>query len=130
MSRDEPLLLAKGLCKRFPGVIALDGVDLQAGYGEIVAICGENGAGKSTLIKTLTGAHEPDNGTIRFDGHDYTRLTPRKAMEIGIACIYQELNLIPQLSVTEKRIGRSPARAPALSNSRMAGSRRMVLPGS
>lgn len=101
MSRDEPLLLAKGLCKRFPGVIALDGVDLQAGYGEIVAICGENGAGKSTLIKTLTGAHEPDNGTIRFDGHDYTRLTPRKAMEIGIACIYQELNLIPQLSVTE-----------------------------
>lgn len=97
----EPLLLAKGLSKRFPGVIALDGVDLQAGYGEIVAICGENGAGKSTLIKTLTGAHEPDSGTIRFDGQDYTRLTPRKAMEIGIACIYQELNLIPQLSVTE-----------------------------
>ncbi len=115
MNAVEPLLLAKGLSKRFPGVVALDGVDLQAGRGEIVAICGENGAGKSTLIKTLTGAHEPDTGTIRFDGKDYTRLTPRKAMEIGIACIYQELNQVTQLTVTENIfLGRELYLAPSL----------------
>ena len=115
MSDSEPLLLAKGLSKRFPGVVALDGVDLQAGRGEIVAICGENGAGKSTLIKTLTGAHDPDTGTIRFDGKEYTRLTPRKAMEVGIACIYQELNQVTQLSVTENIfLGRELYRSAAL----------------
>ena len=94
------LIELSGICKSFPGVRALDDVQFNLKAGEVHALLGENGAGKSTLIKTLTGAHEPDSGTIRFDGQDYTRLTPRKAMEIGIACIYQELNLIPQLSVT------------------------------
>ncbi len=97
----EPLLKVEGLTKRFPGVVALDGASLEARAGEVHGLCGENGAGKSTLIKMLTGAHAPDSGTIRFDGHEYHALTPRQAMDIGIACIYQELNLIPHLSVAE-----------------------------
>ena len=101
MLADGILLKVEGLTKRFPGVVALDGVDLEARAGEVHAICGENGAGKSTLIKMLTGAYTPDSGTINFEGQIYHGLTPRKAMGVGIACIYQELNLIPHLSVAE-----------------------------
>jgi ribose transport system ATP-binding protein len=101
MDASEPLLKVEGLSKKFPGVLALSSVDLEAGAGEVHGITGENGAGKSTLIKTLTGAFAPDSGTIRFDGKVYDALTPRKAMQIGIACIYQELNLIPHLTVAE-----------------------------
>ncbi|MEL6061951.1 sugar ABC transporter ATP-binding protein [Methylobacterium sp. DCY52] len=98
---DDVRLKVEGLTKRFPGVVALDGVDLTVRAGEIHAICGENGAGKSTLIKMLTGAYTPDTGSIRFEGRDFSRLNPRSAMDAGIACIYQELSLIPHLSVAE-----------------------------
>jgi ribose transport system ATP-binding protein len=101
MLASAPLLKVEGLIKRFPGVVALDGASLEAKAGEVHAICGENGAGKSTLIKMLTGAHAPDGGTITFNGKTLGALTPRQAMDLGIACIYQELNLIPHLSVTE-----------------------------
>ena len=101
MPASEPLLKVEGLTKRFPGVVALSEATLEASAGEVHGICGENGAGKSTLIKVLTGAHFPDSGTIHFDGAIYNGLTPRKAMDIGIACIYQEQNLIPHLTVTE-----------------------------
>ena len=94
MLADGALLRVEGLTKRFPGVVALDDVTREARAGE-------NGAGKSTLIKAPTGAHWPDSGVIHFDGQTYHGLTPRKAMDIGVACIYQEQNLIPHLSVTE-----------------------------
>lgn len=97
----EPLLRVEAVTKRFPGVVALAEATLEASAGEVHGICGENGAGKSTLIKVLTGAHFPDSGAIHFDGVTYNGLTPRKAMDVGIACIYQEQNLILHLSVTE-----------------------------
>ncbi|WP_319497871.1 sugar ABC transporter ATP-binding protein [uncultured Cohaesibacter sp.] len=102
MSTENKILLkVEGLTKRFPGVLALDNVSLQAHAGEVVGICGENGAGKSTLIKMLTGAYTPDSGSITFDGKTYKSLDPRTAMAAGIACIYQELNLIPHMTVME-----------------------------
>ena len=114
MLGSEPLLKVENLTKRFPGVVALDGASLEARAGEVLGICGENGAGKSTLIKMLTGAHGPDSGTIHFDGKTYSRLTPREAMNAGIACIYQELNLIPHLSVAENIfLGREIYSSPA-----------------
>lgn len=101
MLAEKVLLKVEGIKKRFPGVVALGGVDLEVRAGEVHGICGENGAGKSTLIKVLTGFHAPDEGSIRFEGRLHQGLTPRRAMEVGIACIYQELNLIPHMSVTE-----------------------------
>ncbi|SKA16977.1 sugar ABC transporter ATP-binding protein [Consotaella salsifontis] len=101
MSTGKLLLQATGICKKFSGVVALDHVSLDAKAGEIHAIAGENGAGKSTLIKILTGAYTPDEGKIIFDGEEMIHTDPRRAMQAGIACIYQELNLIPHLTVTE-----------------------------
>jgi ribose transport system ATP-binding protein len=101
MSNDSLLLKLEGITKRFPGVLALNNVSLEVVPGEVHGITGENGAGKSTLIKTLTGAYIPDSGSIYFEGHLIKSITPRKAMQMGIACIYQELNLIPHLSVVE-----------------------------
>ena len=102
MSNDENLLLKlDGVTKRFPGVLALNAVSLEVRAGEVHGITGENGAGKSTLIKILTGAHSCDTGQIVFAGQQLKSLTPRKSMQLGIACIYQELNLIPHLSVVE-----------------------------
>ncbi len=95
------ILRLRGITKRFPGVLALDGVDLDVRYAEVHGLLGENGAGKSTLIKILTGAIHPDAGEIEFDGKPLRHLTPRSAMDAGIACIYQELNLIPHLTVAE-----------------------------
>jgi ribose transport system ATP-binding protein len=101
MGNSGLLLKLEGITKRFPGVLALNSVSLEVVSGEVHGITGENGAGKSTLIKTLTGAYHPDSGSIYFDGNILKNITPRKAMQIGIACIYQELNLIPHLSVVE-----------------------------
>lgn len=101
MEDSRLLLKLENVTKRFPGVLALDSVRLDVIAGETHGLMGENGAGKSTLIKTLTGAYQPDSGEILFDGHLLKSLTPRHAMQLGIACIYQELNLIPHLSVVE-----------------------------
>jgi len=115
MENNNVLLKLEGITKRFPGVKALSAVGLEVIAGEVHGIVGENGAGKSTLIKMLTGAHLPDSGTIWFDGHFLKDLTPRKAMQIGIACIYQELNLIPHLTVVENIfLGREIRRVSAL----------------
>jgi ribose transport system ATP-binding protein len=95
--------------KRFPGVLALDSVNLQVKAGEVHGLIGENGAGKSTLIKIAAGAHIPDAGEICFGGLSLTHLSPRKSMELGIACIYQERNLIPHMAVYENIfLGREP----------------------
>ena len=103
------LLEMRGITKRFPGVLALDGVDFEVRRGEIHALMGENGAGKSTLIKTLTGVHRRDAGETLFDGQSIDPRSPRAAEEHGISTVYQEVNLIPHLSVAENIcLGREP----------------------
>ena len=100
-AREPALLTMAGIVKEFPGVRALDGVDLDVRAGEVHALLGQNGAGKSTLIKVLAGAHQPDEGVITWGG-DAVRLTnPQAAMRRGIATIYQELDLVDGLSVAE-----------------------------
>jgi galactofuranose transport system ATP-binding protein len=97
--------------KRFPGVHALAGVDLEVRAGEVHALMGQNGAGKSTLIKILTGVYPRDGGTITFEGRDFRPSSPGDAQRRGISTIYQELNLIPTLTVAENLfLGRAPRR--------------------
>lgn len=96
-----PLLTMSGITKSFPGVRALDGVDLDVEPGEVHCLLGQNGAGKSTLIKVLAGAHQPDDGEITWDGSTVRLTDPVAAMKLGIATIYQELDLVEHLSVTE-----------------------------
>ena len=96
-----PLLELKNIAKSFGAVRALKGVSFDLHPGEIHALLGENGAGKSTLIKVVTGAHQPDSGTIAINGKTADRLTPASAHALGIAAIYQQPALFPDLSVTE-----------------------------
>jgi len=95
------LLKVTALSKAFPGVQAVRAADLVLARGEVLALVGENGAGKSTLIKAVTGAHRPDSGHIELAGRDITGSDPVAAARAGIATIYQELNLVPQLTVRE-----------------------------
>ena len=95
------LLEAKGIFKKFPGVQALKNVDFEIYQGEVVGLVGENGAGKSTLMKVLAGVYTPDAGTISFKGEDFRPRNPAEAQEKGISTIYQELALIPYLTVSE-----------------------------
>lgn len=105
------LLQVQGLCKRFPGVTALDGVDLSLHAGEVHALLGENGAGKSTLIKVLTGVYRKDGGVVRFQGRPIDPKTPADAQHLGIGTVYQEVNLLPNLSVAQNIfLGREPKR--------------------
>jgi ABC-type sugar transport system ATPase subunit len=106
-----PLLRMRGICKSFPGVLALDGVDFSVAAGEIHALLGENGAGKSTLLKILAGAQPPDQGRIELEGEPIELESPFDAQERGIVTIYQEFNLIPSLTVAENVfVGREPLR--------------------
>jgi len=99
----------KGISKRFPGVIALDGVDLDVHQGEIVALAGENGAGKSTLMKILGGVYQPDSGRVRIDGSDTVIHSVSDAISRGIGFIHQELNVFDNLSIAENVfLGREP----------------------
>ena len=90
MADPQNILIAKGITKSFPGVIALEDVDFSLQKGEIHALMGENGAGKSTLIKIITGVEHPDQGTIEFDGKKVEVRSPQHAQEIGISTVYQE----------------------------------------
>ena len=85
-----PTLLVKGLTKRYPGVVALDGVGLEILPGEVHALVGENGAGKSTFIKCVTGAIRPDEGEIEICGTKHSHLNPNEAISLGVSAIYQE----------------------------------------
>jgi ribose transport system ATP-binding protein len=96
-----PLLELRGVSKSFPGVQALHRVDLDVESGEIHALIGENGAGKSTLIKLLSGVFPRDSGAIRFKGTEIAFTSPHEAQQAGIRTLYQEFNLLPQLSVEE-----------------------------
>ncbi len=98
---DKPLLKMLGITKYFPGVRALDGVDLEVRAGEVHCLLGQNGAGKSTLIKILSGAYQPDAGTIEIDGVPVEMTTPQVALDAGIATMYQELDVVDGLSVAE-----------------------------
>ncbi|MCF3144620.1 sugar ABC transporter ATP-binding protein [Streptomyces platensis] len=103
------LLRVEGVTKSFPGVRALDGVDLTLCAGEVHVLLGENGAGKSTLIKMLSGAHRPDEGRLLVDGDEVTVRSAQDAERLGIATIYQEFNLVPGLTVAENIfLGRQP----------------------
>ena len=101
MEEKKPVLSLKNITKIYPGVVALDKVSIDFYPGEVHALIGENGAGKSTFIKTITGAHAPDGGTITIDGETYRAMTPSLARKHGVECIYQEFNLIDVLSAAE-----------------------------
>lgn len=98
---ERSILELKHISKQYTGVKALDDVSISFRQGEVHALMGENGAGKSTLIKTLSGAIRPDTGEIVFEGTTYTHMEPHQAMELGIHVIYQEFNMMPELSVAE-----------------------------
>ena len=103
------LLEIRGLSRSFPGVKALDSVDFTLKPGEIHALMGENGAGKSTLIKVLTGVHKKDSGSVKLEGNNFEASSPMDAARKGISTVYQEINLLPNLSVAENiYIGRQP----------------------
>ncbi len=95
------LLQLKNITKRYPGVVALNDVSLDVVKGEVHALVGENGAGKSTLIKTCTGAVIPTEGQIVIRGREFSSLNPKLSEQMGIAVIYQEFNLVDELSVAE-----------------------------
>lgn len=98
---ERNILELKHISKQYTGVKALDDVSISFRRGEVHALMGENGAGKSTLIKTLSGAIQPNDGEIVFEGTTYTHMEPHQAMELGIHVIYQEFNMMPELSVAE-----------------------------
>lgn len=111
----QPLLEAKSITKEFPGVLALDNVSFDLRPGEIHALCGENGAGKSTLIKTLSGIHPAGSydGSILIDGREANFHSIRDAEKSGVAVIYQELALVPEMTVAENIfLGHEPTKGP------------------
>lgn len=111
MVEPKPILDMRGIHKRFTGVVALNDVSFRLFPGEVHALMGENGAGKSTLIKVLTGVYEIDEGDVMLDGKPLYISSPFEAQEAGIATVYQEVNLCPNLSVAENiYIGREPRR--------------------
>lgn len=114
------LLVIQGAVKRFGGALALDGADLTLRRGEIHALLGENGAGKSTMLKVLAGIHELDAGTVELSGQPFIQGSPRAAMRQGVAVIYQEPSLFPDLSLAENVfIGQLPRKGIALDWKRM-----------
>jgi galactofuranose transport system ATP-binding protein len=109
MEQQSPILEVRRVTKRFPGVLALDDVSFELRPGEVHALVGENGAGKSTLIKVITGVYKPDDGQVHFKGEEVSFSDPRESQAVGISTIYQEINLIPLLSVAQNIfLGREP----------------------
>ena len=104
-TESNPLRLRiRDVAKRFGPTVALGGVSLEVAPGEVHALIGENGAGKSTLMKVLSGAHQPDAGSLLLDGQPFKPSDPLHARNSGVAMIYQELNLAPDLSVEENML--------------------------
>src|SRR5260370_16913321 len=107
-----PILKISGISKRFPGVQALQDVAFEVQQESIHAVIGENGAGKSTLMQIIAGVHQPDAGTIEFSGETVKFTNPSEAQAKGIAIVYQELNLAPNLSIAENIfLGLEPKRS-------------------
>ncbi len=101
MTEPQKIFEIKGLTKQFPGVTALNNVDLDINQGEVHVLIGENGAGKSSLIKILCGIYQPDSGEIFYSGHKYAPMQTQDAIKAGIRVVYQELNLLSYLSIAE-----------------------------
>jgi ribose transport system ATP-binding protein len=129
--RNGTIMELRRITKTFPGVLALDEVDFDLHRGEVHVLIGENGAGKSTLIKIISGAYRKDAGAIIIDGGEIEIHNPRHAQELGIATVYQELNLIPYLSVSENIfLGRQPQKMapfPVIDRQRMHRESRSLL---
>jgi simple sugar transport system ATP-binding protein len=107
----DPIVEMRGIEKHFGPVIALNGVSFDIRPGECHCLLGDNGAGKSTFIKTMSGVHKPTRGEILFEGRPMSFDSPRDAMEAGIATVYQDLAMIPLMSVTRNFwMGREPIR--------------------
>ena len=124
----NPFLQTDGVTKRYPGIVALDGVSLSLVPGSVHALIGENGAGKSTLIKIVSGVIHPDEGQILLDGRPSRLESPRAAHRAGIAVVHQHTHLIPDLTIAENHAlrqevmrGSPPAPSPG---GRCAGARR------
>jgi monosaccharide-transporting ATPase len=126
-----PVLEVAGVTKRFPGTLALDDVSFSLRPGEVHALVGENGAGKSTLIKVLTGVYQPDEGEVRHLGEPVTFKRPIDAQRAGISTIYQEVNLVPLMSIAGNVfLGREPrTKAGLVDWSRMYADARELLKG-
>jgi monosaccharide-transporting ATPase len=127
----SPVLSVERVSKRFAGVLALADVSLELQPGEVHALVGENGAGKSTLIKVITGVHQPDDGQIVYRGESVSFARPRDAQAAGISCIYQEVNLVPLMSVASNLfLGREPRdRFGLIDHGRMQRAAREMLAG-
>jgi len=128
VSQSVELLRIEGVRKTFPGVVALDGVDFDLRSGEVHVLLGENGAGKSTLIKMLSGAHRPDGGKIFVGGQEVRIHGAQDAEKLKIATIYQEFNLVPDLTVAENIfLGRQPRRFGMIDRRRMEADAEVLL---
>lgn len=111
MKEQPPVIELKSICKRFKGVNALQNVDLELRAGEVHALLGENGAGKSTLIKVMTGVYSTDSGSVMLNGASIAPKTPGQARALGISTVYQEVTLLPNMSVAHNLfLGREPRR--------------------
>src|SRR5215212_11262003 len=100
-STPPPAVRLRGITKRFPGVVANDGVDFEAGEGEVHALLGENGAGKSTLSNILTGLYRPDGGEILLAGKAVSFHSPRDALDAGVSMVHQHFRLVEPFTVAE-----------------------------
>ena len=128
MDQGRPILVMRGVDKRFPGVVALRDVDFRLFPGEVHALMGENGAGKSTLIKVLTGVYSIDDGSIEMEGEPVLFGGPAQAQQAGVSTVYQEINLCTNLSVAENiYIGREPRRLGLIDFRRMRADASVVL---
>jgi ribose transport system ATP-binding protein len=115
-----PLLFATGVSKRFGGVVALHAAEFSCEPGEIHALLGENGAGKSTMIKVLCGVQQADTGSITYDGQPASYNDPAGAASVGIIPVFQELSLVPDLTVAQNIfVGREPTSGPFLSERKL-----------
>ncbi|QYK03043.1 sugar ABC transporter ATP-binding protein [Shewanella psychrotolerans] len=124
----EAVLALKGICKQYPGVKALQDVSLNLYPGEVHALLGENGAGKSTLVKIMTGAETKNSGTIDYDGKTYDFTSPIEAQSVGIVSVYQEVNLLPNLTVAQNLfLGHEPRKFGLINHRQMIKQAKQVL---
>ena len=124
----EIILEAKGICKSFSGVKVLKSVNFSVRKGEVHALMGENGAGKSTLIKILTGAYTKDSGTIEWKGKPVEINSLGDCQKLGMSCIYQELSVIPALTVSQNVfLGREPRTLGIIDHAKMRAMTRELI---
>ena len=111
MTNDAPLLEARGISKYFGHVVALEDISMDVRPGEVMCLLGDNGAGKSSLIKTFSGVHQPDKGTLLLEGEETIFNSPRDAIDHGIATVYQDLAMIPLSGISRNFfLGREPTK--------------------